>query len=195
MSRQWELSQFQIDPLYFLLCAFALLVIPFRWMCAWCAALLIHELFHYLAIKSVAGSVYGVDITADGIVINTDISGGWQEAVCAIAGPIGSLLLIFTAGRFPRLAVCGLFHGIYNLIPVYPLDGGRVLHTLLEKIPFGKQIEQWIGYCIHAVFLIAGVYGALCLKLGIFPLIFVAILIRKNYRGKYTCKERRFGLK
>lgn len=72
----------------------------------------------------------------------------WNEAKLAIAGPIvGSLgaAMFWVAGeaadshRLKALAFLGFFLNIFNLLPVVPLDGGRIvgaLHPALWLIGF-----------------------------------------------------------
>ena len=54
------------------------------------------------------------------------------ELLCALAGPFGSLLLALLLRHVPELAICGLIQGVYNLLPLYPLDGGRALRCLFS---------------------------------------------------------------
>ena len=57
-----------------------------------------------------------------------------RELICILAGPAASLLLLCLARIFPRVAICGLIQGCYNLLPIAPLDGGRALHCLLSLL-------------------------------------------------------------
>src|SRR5438093_6493587 len=63
----------------------------------------------------------------------------WREARLAIAGPIlGSLgaLAVYAVGvaedsqKLKALAFLGFFLNLFNLLPVIPLDGGRVTAAL-----------------------------------------------------------------
>ena len=48
-----------------------------------------------------------------------------KELICALAGPAGGLILLIFARWIPRIAICAAVQALYNLLPVYPLDGGR----------------------------------------------------------------------
>ncbi len=55
-----------------------------------------------------------------------------KSVICILSGPMGSLLLFLFVRWIPRIAFCGLLQGIYNLLPIYPLDGGRVVRCMLD---------------------------------------------------------------
>lgn len=56
-----------------------------------------------------------------------------EAVICALSGPLGGLLLTLTIGYLPRLALCALVQSIFNLLPFYPLDGGRALRAMLTN--------------------------------------------------------------
>lgn len=187
-----------VKPEFYILTALCLLVVPFKWIFAWMLASMFHEFCHYAALKAVGCQLFRIQVGANGTIMDTDLFGNTKEMLCALAGPAGSLLLLFTGRWFPRLAVCGLFQCVYNLIPIYPLDGGRAVHSFLKRFFSASRcmkIENRIETCICILFLFVGLYAALCLHLGFFPMLFVIILIIKNKRGKYTCKDRSLGVK
>jgi Zn-dependent protease len=57
-----------------------------------------------------------------------------EEIICALAGPVAGAMTIFAWKWFPELAVAGLVQTIFNLIPIYPLDGGRVARNICCKM-------------------------------------------------------------
>ena len=54
---------------------------------------------------------------------------------------------------FFSLAFLNLILIVFNLLPVYPLDGGNILHALMEMF-FGKTNADWITFVISVPFLI-----------------------------------------
>lgn len=119
------------DRIWFFWAAWILLI-PLNWLMAAAFGALVHELFHVAAVYLLGGRVTAVKICAFGAVIETENLRGIREAFCALAGPLGSLLLVLLIRRLPVLGICALVQGIFNLLPVYPLDGGRALLRLLE---------------------------------------------------------------
>ncbi len=135
-----------------------LLMLPLQWVCAVIVAIGVHEFFHGVAILLCHGTIQTLSIGARGITMETSGLSGIRESISALAGPIGSFALILLARWFPRVAICGLVHGVYNLIPVFPLDGGRVLRGILYSLlptPMAASIFSWIQrliICLLALF-------------------------------------------
>ena len=173
--------------------ALLLLVLPLRWIvCAICAAAF-HECCHILAIRLCGGRINGFRVGQSGAVLNTDMLTRHQELLCALAGPAGSALLVLTANRFPRLAVCALFHGIYNLLPVYPMDGGRAIRCAAALFLGEERAEcfcLWVTRCFCIALFASAIYVSFTCHMGILPVLLTGmLLIRINYRN-YPCKER-----
>lgn len=110
--------------------AAASLLLPLRWLLALLLAVTVHEAGHFAAINLVGGEIHKISFRWIGAEINTGMLPPWQEFLCSIAGPLAGSSLILTARIFPEAAVCGLMQTFFNLIPIYPLDGGRALRAL-----------------------------------------------------------------
>ncbi len=198
MDRDTASLRFLIKPDYFLALALALLILPLKWVLAWIAASGFHELCHYLAIQMCGCKTFRIQISIKGVEMEAEFTDSIKELICALAGPVGGFLLILTGKWFPRFAICGFFQSIYNLIPIYPMDGGRAVHCILQYFvpaPYNEKLEKWIVDMTMLVFLLLGLYASFYLKIGIMPLFFAIVLILKNKQGKCTCKEVLFGVK
>lgn len=173
----------QILPVFFLTAAAAILLIPLPWLFAWTMAAVIHEVFHLLAVYLFRYSVLSVTIGAGGARIETDMMPGIKMTVCAMAGPVGGLLLLVFLRIAPRLALCGLIQSLYNLLPLSHLDGGRALYGIFISL-FQPETAEQISVLIERVMIFAlvivAVYAFVVLRLGIIPVIFVSVLLFRN---------------
>ena len=125
-------------------------------------------------------------------MLETEFGTPAKEALCALAGPLGSILLLLFFHWIPGISICALVQGLYNLIPVYPLDGGRLVRSLLQiLVKNGKQSS--VMTCIEAgsmlIMVILSLYCLIVLQLGYLPLIFVSILFYRVFQRKLSCKE------
>ncbi len=180
-----------VDPWGCIFGALLLLLVPLRWLFAAVLAALIHECFHILAICLYGNHVLGIQIGLGGTIIETDVSGGMQELLCAMAGPLGSLLLLTLCHHFPELALCAGVQGTFNLIPIYPLDGGRALQCLLTML-FPREADRIGKRVTWSVFLLLFIicfYAAVRLSLGLFPVLLALILAVKVILRKKPCKQ------
>lgn len=127
-------------------------------------SVLLHEISHALAARGFKMNVLTINLHFLGGV--TEIEGEadtpWREFVIAVVGPLTSLgvgaaalvlsntlddgLLGFTA---LSLAWANIIVGGLNLVPGLPLDGGRVLQSLVwaatNKRSVGVQVAAWGG--------------------------------------------------
>lgn len=170
----------------FLLLILLILFVPLQWLTAWVVAVSVHELGHVSAVLLCGGKITHFTFRIDGLVLESSVLPRGKQFLCIMAGPLCALTLILFANRFPRTAFCALIQSIYNLLPVYPLDGGKILHLLLEdrcppqKIQYFQKIFLLI---IQAVVWIAAVWCVFYLRLGPTPVlltVLITIKIRKT---------------
>ena len=98
------------------------------------AACLVHELGHILVIRMVGGRIERLELTAAGAVLVLDTRfplSYLKEAVSALADFLcGGAAICF--GHY-LLAGLNLAVGMFNFLPIWPMDGGRVLYSLLSN--------------------------------------------------------------
>lgn len=123
-----------ISPFFFVYAAFLILALPLDWLLAAVTAAIVHELFHLLAVVLCGGRVIGIRIGGAGAQIQALLPSRQRDILAILAGPAGSLLIALLCRDVPRLAVCAGIQGIFNLLPIRPLDGGNALYFLLEAV-------------------------------------------------------------
>lgn len=124
----------QIDPQAYFFWALLLLLLPLKWLLAAFFSALVHEISHIFVLKIQGGTIYRIHVHWNGCVIEADRGRQTSDFCSILAGPLGSLSLLFLYRIAPQIAVCGLIQGAYNLIPLMPLDGGRLFHEILYRI-------------------------------------------------------------
>lgn len=175
-------NKLTISPWFCILWALNLLILPLRWTTGALLAALIHEAAHIAAIRLCKGHILSVTIGGHGAIIEASPMTRGRESLCALAGPLGSFSVLLMSEYFPEAAVWGLLQGLYNLLPIDPLDGGRVIRSIFpESVCFAAEIFIF-------VFLggIAFWIGTKNVQLGI---ITVLAVLYPLIRGKIACKE------
>ena len=163
----------------YLMLALMLLLMPLRWLFSAIVAAFFHELCHYIVIRLICGNVGNIKIYSYGARMPLPEMSREKEILCALAGPAGGLLMILWAPIYPRLAICAFVQSVYNLLPIYPLDGGRMISALLSILfipPKAASLLHAMEIGIKTVIWIVCLYGCLCFNWGILPL-FVAALV------------------
>ncbi len=169
--------------------ALAVLILPLQWVGAMVFAAFFHELGHYLAIWCCGGRFEKLTVGLGGAVMSVRGMRIKQELLCTLAGPAFGVLLFLFVRWIPRIALCAGFQTLFNLLPIYPLDGGRILRCMLQtRLPEEKVMrmtavfEKWF----MALSFLLGAYGCFALHLGLVPLLIPLLLMRF---AKKSCKS------
>ena len=176
--------------------AVALMILPLWFFLSLSVSAIMHELCHYLALKLAGVRVFQIVVGPFGASIDTDSTDPKRELVCALAGPAGSLMLVPFFRWLPGISLCGLIQGIFNLLPVYPMDGGRILNCFLEitMIPHRDKILSVAETATSFGILGFGVYMGCQWNLGWGGVITGVVLLLRIIRRNTSCKESRFGV-
>lgn len=172
----------RIEFSFCLFAAMVLLVFPLKLILAWGLAVAVHEISHYIAIKLCGVDIIDLTIGAAGVNMQTVPMSKKQELACALAGPLGGFCLLLVARWLPYTAICAFIHSLFNLFPIYPLDGGRALRCVIYWIlgdRYGALVCAWVRNICIVLLLAAGLYLIFRLNLGLPSVVFVALLFLK----------------
>jgi Zn-dependent protease len=189
MKLELKMFTFQGSPVYLKLW-FLLL---FAWVSpsivvAIFLSVLVHELAHAFVANRLGYNVRQIyiDLFYGAAEIDLDHCPERDSIQIVAAGPISNLLLaiisfgIYAGTGIPFLAemvVVNVVLFIFNILPIYPMDGGRILRNfLMMKMPsnrrLAKQISDWTSLTFSIALLAYCIYTS-SLMLGIFSLLFI----------------------
>ena len=173
----------------------------FQFLLAWIAALLIsilvHELGHAIAARTFGCRVLDVRLTMMGgfCAYDREPPVRWQRIAISLAGPAAGFLLwgLLKGGNYSfdwdRRAIdtslvlavfleymyfINLIWGFFNLLPILPMDGGRVCYELCgaAKVQHPYITARWIGVFTASTLAILG----LLITQGVAPPAIVKLL-------------------
>ena len=112
---------------------------------------ILHEFAHILVAKLLKVKIIDLSFLAFGVNAKFDFkSQKLKESIIAIAGPFLSLILVYF---YPKYRIQNLFIFITNMIPIYPLDGGRIFKNIIMRI-FGNIKGRKIYNSLLKIFII-----------------------------------------
>jgi len=169
-------------------------------------SVLAHELSHAIVSNRTGLPVKSITLFVFGGVANLsrDPEDARQELKIAIVGPLTSLAIgaIFAgawaatynvneglAGIFANLALINASLALFNMLPGFPLDGGRVFRSIvwmrnknrLKATKAASTAGEWIAYGVMAI-------GAVELILGYFSglwMLFIGFFLRNIASASY----------
>lgn len=124
---------------------------------------LAHEMGHYVPVRLFGGRIASIRLTAAGAEMRMTGRSKmtyFQELVCVLSGGLVSLVLGFAASVCSGIlnwqtgfvfAGINLAFGLFNLLPVAPLDGGRALGLICEYL-WGAEAADRVVFVVSLVF-------------------------------------------
>jgi len=148
------------------------------------ASIIFHELSHSLVARRFGIPMKGITLFIFGGVseMSEEPPNAKAEFSMAIVGPLSSIFLgLFFYGIYSQVLrtnwsvpVTGMFHylaglngllAVFNLLPAFPLDGGRVLRAILWSL---KKNFRWATRVASRV---GSTFGFLMIALGLFNVL------------------------
>ena len=171
-----------VNPYFYIYITVLLFFVPLPWMVAWAISVIIHEFGHFLAVNICGQKVHTLKFGIAGAEMGCDDLSFMQKIFCILSGPFFGLIPVLFQRFIPRISFCCWLLTIYNLLPIYPLDGGKVLYIILNKNLY--KILQIIFCCIMMGI---SIYAAVFMGLGILPVAITLGLWRKS--RNIPCKQ------
>ena len=128
---------------------------------------------------------------------------GWQEFLVALAGPLVSFALSgigfaafaladisshFLAWTLSYLLYMNLILGCFNLLPGFPMDGGRIFRSVMMIFlsrPKATLVAMWVGRAVAVLLGLSGLWAIFNGGSWAFIRIFIAWMIWKDGWREY----------
>lgn len=123
------------------------------------SVMLIHELAHFVSAKVLGLKIsklifypFGVSLRLNSIILLSFS----EEIILYLSGPLVNAVIavIFALnGKFGVLYINNLALFLLNILPIIPLDGGRILETIISRYKGrknAKKILKFIGILIYS---------------------------------------------
>lgn len=190
--------KFKVKPSFWAFVAVAVLFKQGFFALNYAIAVVLHELSHYLVASRLFYHCNEIQVNVFGAVLY----GEFQDVTpvdrikIAIAGPLCNVVLAilclalwwitpesyyFTEDFF----TANVSMACVNLLPCFPLDGGRIMTGLMEgrfgdrAITLAKKLTVVISLSLFAVFVISLFYGGNLFSLGLFAIgLFTGVFVK-----------------
>lgn len=155
------------------------------------AAMTVHELAHAAVLLLLGGGIESVRLSFAQVELRTGLLSDRTELWSTAAGPGINLLCGWLFRRWmPAFAAVSLLLALFNLLPVWPLDGGRLLRTLLRMRwgAAGVNASQTLGLLFGLGLLGGAVFAARRWDAGVWPAVTAGALLVRLLRSRYAEK-------
>ena len=183
-------SFLKVYPAFWIIAVLALVIIPIKWIFAWMIAVLAHEFGHYILLKIFQIPLYHIAIKAGGIYMHTATMTAGQEIAVSAGGLLSSLVLVLCSPWIPYTACCAFFHLMFNLLPFFSFDGGRILWNCIRSC-LNAHYANITLRCLQFLVLVFVSVLAVRIRWGIMALIAVSILLARSRCVTFPCKRRK----
>lgn len=163
-----------------------------------------HELIHYLFARYYKISGFDIEFIAVGTVIklkDLDEADKMEDIIISSSAPLFNIIFSIISYALYRKFNMDIFYmffsinliiGIFNLIPAFPLDGGRIFRDILNfKVDYRKAnrimivISIIIGSILMLIYMINFLKEKSVFNIGIIGLFIVVSSLREKERASY----------
>ncbi len=162
---------------------------------------LIHELAHMLTgiLLKLKPKTLEIQPFGIGIIFESFENTEKNKIIIAMAGPLINILI---ALFFSSIDVnvkdiiinCNIILAIFNLLPIYPLDGGRILKALIKMKSTGEIAEKIINKISNILMILITVLSSVLIliyhNIGLVLIVAYLWIIVIKENNKYILKKR-----
>ena len=165
---------------------------------------IINEFVHYLVARYYNFCGFDVELMIVGAALRfreLDEASPKEDLIISISGPMANLVLCivffilhkeFPCKEFYMLFEGNLAIGLFNLIPAFPLDGGRILRDILNfKLMYRKSNKIMIttsiiiGSVIMLIYILLFLKGNNIFSIGIIGIFIIISSLKEKERISY----------
>lgn len=174
------IKKIPIHPLFFILFLWFLINNNLLSFLSFSLVLLSHELGHYVVAKNLGYKLDSFYIAPYGVSLNYKEKSfdSKDEIMIALAGPMVNIfeviIIVMFWWVFPEsygltfhIVTQALMLGLFNLLPCYPLDGGRILCGVLSRdmarkkaVKIAMILNYFFSFLIVLMFVVSCFYNA-----------------------------------
>lgn len=189
------MKKFKVGTSFLLLILLCALSGKFVLMFNYILALSLHELAHLLVasncgytLKLIKLDLFGLSVELNETIEDKD------NFKINVAGPVLNLFLCLVCVCFywfipisfvylNQFCVCNLALAIFNLLPIYPLDGGKIFRGIIKSDKLYRVLDCIVRYSLASLSICLFVFSCLNIPNFMFLLIAFFFIISK---GKHT---------
>ena len=190
---------FKINCLVYLFAVISIFIGAYKEFIIINTLIIIHELGHMLVAKIFKVEINKIYIYPLGGItkLNMDLNiHPLKEFIIIIAGPIFQFIAYYILINIFKKEIVEIYHyGIlfFNLLPIYPLDGGKIINLIISSfLPFKKSLK--ISVYLSYLFIMIIIFKSNNVKLNLIITIILLIVLAVKEELKINYKYNKFIL-
>lgn len=194
------MKKIRLHPLFILLCVILAVFLQFQLLILAILCVIIHEYAHLIVAKKLGYTLNVLTLMPYGAVLSGEGVRDEDMFAVAVAGPMVnlfiSLIIVALWWIFPSTYSYTLYLfrtnmtiGLFNLMPLYPLDGGRIALSFCKNKLKGLKVLKITNIIASVIFMILFVISAFLqinYTLGIASLMLFAGGMADTEKEKYN---------